>query len=58
MCSGGRVVAIYTAAGPGYPMQLRDEVRAVPGRGLEGDRYFIDSGTVLGRHLPAVRSRS
>ena len=45
MCSGGRVVAIYTAAGSGLPMQLRSEARAVPGRGLEGDRYFADNGT-------------
>lgn len=52
MCSGGRVVAIYTAAGPGSPMQLRDEVRAVPGRGLEGDRYFSENGTFSERRLP------
>ncbi len=52
MCSGGRIVAIYTAAGPGYPMKLRDEVRAVPGRGLEGDRYFSENGTFSERRLP------
>jgi MOSC domain-containing protein YiiM len=52
MCSGGRVVAIYTAAGPGDPMQLRDEVRAVPGRGLDGDRYFCQNGTFSERRLP------
>jgi MOSC domain-containing protein YiiM len=52
MCSGGRIVAIYTAAGPGSPMQLRDEVRAVPGRGLEGDRYFSENGTFSERRLP------
>jgi MOSC domain-containing protein YiiM len=52
MCSGGRIVAIYTAAGPGYPMQLRDEVRAVPGRGLEGDRYFSENGTFSERTVP------
>jgi MOSC domain-containing protein YiiM len=44
MCSGGRVIAIYTAAGSGSPMQLQGEVRAVPGRGLEGDRYFAGDG--------------
>jgi MOSC domain-containing protein YiiM len=44
MCSGGRVVAIYTAAGSGLPMQLRSEARAIPGRGLEGDRYFAGEG--------------
>ena len=26
-------------------MTLRDEVHAVPGRGLEGDRYFHETGT-------------
>jgi MOSC domain-containing protein YiiM len=52
MCSGGRIVAIYTAAGPGSPMQLRSEVRAVPGRGLEGDRYFTENGTFSERRLP------
>jgi MOSC domain-containing protein YiiM len=52
MCGGGRIVAIYTAAGPGYPMQLREEVRAVPGRGLEGDRYFSANGTFSERRLP------
>jgi MOSC domain-containing protein YiiM len=52
MCSGGKIVAIYTAAGPGYPMQLRSEARAVPGRGLEGDRYFSENGTFSDRRLP------
>jgi MOSC domain-containing protein YiiM len=52
MCSGGSVVAIYTAVGPGTPMQRRDEVRAVPGRGLEGDRYFADSGRFLHQRIP------
>lgn len=52
MCSGGRVVAIYTAVGAGSPMQHRDDVRAVPGRGLEGDRYFVDSGRFSEQRLP------
>jgi MOSC domain-containing protein YiiM len=52
MCSGGRVVAIYIAGGPGYPMQLRDAVRAVPGWGPEGDRYFSENGTFSERRLP------
>jgi MOSC domain-containing protein YiiM len=52
MCSRANIVAIYTAAGPGYPMQLREEVRAVPGRGLEGDRYFTDSGRFSQQRLP------
>jgi MOSC domain-containing protein YiiM len=52
MCSGGKIVAIYTAVGPGYPMQPRDVVRAVPGRGLEGDRYFTDAGRFSEQSLP------
>ncbi len=38
--SDGRVVGIYVGAEPGRPMQRVAEVRAVAGRGLEGDRYF------------------
>lgn len=52
MCSGGRVVAIYTAVEAGSAMQHRDEVRAVPGRGLEGDRYFAGDGRFSYRRVP------
>jgi MOSC domain-containing protein YiiM len=52
MCINSRVVAIYVAAEAGSPMQPRREVRAVPGRGLEGDRYFAADGTFSGRRLP------
>jgi MOSC domain-containing protein YiiM len=52
MCSRPSVVAIYTASGAGAPMQSRSEVRAVPGRGLEGDRYFEDNGRFSARHAP------
>lgn len=36
----GEVVAISVAPEEGAPTVRVDEVRAVPGRGLEGDRYF------------------
>jgi MOSC domain-containing protein YiiM len=52
MCTGGRVVAIYTAAEAGSPMQPRSEVRAVAGRGLEGDRYFAGNGMFASRTVP------
>lgn len=52
MCSRANVVAIYTAAGAGAPMQFRTDVRAVPGRGLEGDRYFEDNGRFSAHPLP------
>jgi MOSC domain-containing protein YiiM len=37
----GTVVAIFTAPAKGTPTIARDTVRAVAGRGLEGDRYFL-----------------
>lgn len=40
----GRVVAIYTAPVKGAPMERRDEVRAVAGAGLDGDRYSTGDG--------------
>lgn len=50
----GSVVAIYIAAAAGAPMQERDAARAVPGRGLEGDRYFNGAGAFSRK---AVRGR-
>lgn len=35
-----KLVGIYIAEAEGAPMLSREEVRAVAGRGLEGDRYF------------------
>ena len=40
----GTLRAIYTAPEAKAPMRARDAVRAVPGRGLEGDRYFKGEG--------------
>jgi len=40
-----RVTQILIAGAPSSPMTLLNEVRAVPGKGLEGDRYFSGSGT-------------
>jgi MOSC domain-containing protein YiiM len=52
MCSRPSVVAIYTASGAGAPMQFQSEVRAVPGRGLVGDRYFEDNGRFSAGRVP------
>jgi len=41
----GTVISINIAAKAEGPMQSVNEVRAVPGRGLEGDRYFFRQGT-------------
>lgn len=40
----GRVVSIHIAPEASAAMQSVAEVRAVPGRGLEGDRYFLGTG--------------
>jgi MOSC domain-containing protein YiiM len=41
----GTVVAIHIAPVAEAPMESLAEVRAIPGRGLEGDRYFQKQGT-------------
>ena len=43
MCEG-IVVSIHVAPEASAPMQSITEVRAFPGRGLEGDRYFAGTG--------------
>jgi MOSC domain-containing protein YiiM len=40
----GQVVAIYTAPAQGAPMESRDDVEAVAGVGLDGDRYAAGAG--------------
>jgi MOSC domain-containing protein YiiM len=40
----GTVLHIFTAPAEEAPAASRDEVRAVAGRGLEGDRYYRESG--------------
>ena len=40
----GQVVAIYTAPEKGAPMERHDEVQAVAGVGLDGDRYATGDG--------------
>lgn len=41
----GRVVSIYVGATAAKPLESVSQVRAVPGKGLEGDRYFSSQGT-------------
>jgi MOSC domain-containing protein YiiM len=45
MMKAGVVVSIHTAPEAHAPMISVDAVRAVPGRRLEGDRYFDGTGT-------------
>ena len=40
----GEVASVHVAPKAGAPMERVVEVRAVPGRGLEGDRYFLGAG--------------
>ena len=40
----GTVVSLHIASTAGAPMETVSEVRALPGRGLEGDRYFLGTG--------------
>ena len=48
----GHVVSLHIAPAASVPMQAVAEARAVPGRGLEGDRYFLASGTYSARPGP------
>ncbi len=41
----GQVVSIHVAMEAKQPAQSVAEARAVPGKGLEGDRYFHERGT-------------
>ena len=41
----GTVISINISARAEAPMESVEEVRAVPGKGLEGDRYFFRQGT-------------
>lgn len=41
----GRVESIHIAPGAKAPMQSVQEVEAIPGIGLEGDRYALKQGT-------------
>lgn len=43
--SAGGVVSLHIASGAGAEMRALTEVLAVAGRGIEGDRYFTQTGT-------------
>ena len=45
----GAVVSIHVTPAAGRPMESLGEVRAVAGRGLEGDRYFLGTGYYSGK---------
>ena len=49
----GEVVSIHIAPKAEDSMRSTKSVRAIPGKGLEGDRYFEATGTYSGRPGPA-----
>ncbi len=49
----GAVVSVYVAATAAAPMTAVDKARAIPGRGLEGDRYFSQVGTYSNQPGPS-----
>jgi MOSC domain-containing protein YiiM len=55
----GTLASIHVAPAAGAPAHTVDQVRVVPGRGLEGDRYFEAAGTFSdrpgdGRHVTLI----
>ena len=59
MSTEGTVVSLHIAPTGAAPMQSVGQVRAVDGRGLEGDRYFNQLGTYsnhpgTGRHVTLI----
>jgi len=59
----GTVVSIYIARAATAPMFAVDQVRALVGRGLEGDRYFHQAGTYSmdpqpGREITLIESEA
>jgi MOSC domain-containing protein YiiM len=48
----GKVLGIYITSNGGMPMQAIEEAHAVPGKGLQGDRYFLETGTYSARPGP------
>lgn len=46
----GKVISINITPQAEAPMQSVEEVRAIPGRGLEGDRYFDNKGRAPAAH--------
>ncbi len=48
----GVIVSIHVAPTAEAPMRTVEAVRALPGRGLEGDRYFARTGTYSPKPMP------
>ena len=48
----GNILSINIAQQAGGSMQSVDAIRAVPGKGLEGDRYFVQQGSLSKKQGP------
>lgn len=48
----GSVVSLHITPAVGEPMQPLEDAHAVPGRGLEGDRYYLGTGYFSANHGP------
>jgi MOSC domain-containing protein YiiM len=48
----GKLLSIFITPSAGEPMQSIPEARLVPGKGLEGDRYFLGTGNYSDRPGP------
>jgi MOSC domain-containing protein YiiM len=48
----GKLLFLFITSAAGQPMQEIDRALAVPGRGLQGDRYFAELGTYSDRPGP------
>lgn len=48
----GRLIGIYISRQKAVPLRPLRQVQAVPGRGLEGDRYYYRAGTFSKKNTP------
>lgn len=48
----GSVVSLHITPAVGEPMRSLEDAHAVPGRGLEGDRYYLGTGYFSVNHGP------
>ena len=49
----GTVVSLHITSAEAKPMRSLQEAHAVPGKGLEGDRYFLGTGHFSPHHGPS-----
>jgi len=54
----GNVVSLYVASNAAVPMESTQEVKAVAGQGLEGDRYFDGTGHLVQNSWRGARNNA